>query len=1576
MSDKKISELPLASAINPNDISVLVSDGTDYQFAFTTLLQLIGSSLSFGANISFGSTLPQNNIGKNNDVFINTNTGSFAQKLSGTWSVVYTLPTSGSITDGTVLYGLGAPGVSTGNNNDTYINTGTGVFYKKTASSWNQVFSIQTGPQGAHGIAGANGTDGTNGYSILSGNSNPSNLSAGANGDFYINTINYTFFGPKTSGDWGSGISLIGIGIEQGGTTGQVLAKHSNTDYDTEWISFEDILGYTPENIANKGIANGYAPLNSSTKIDAAFLPSYVSDIVTSVNLAALPSPGTAGFIYITADNNKEYRWNAGTSAYIELVPSPGTTDALAEGVTNLYYTDARVATYGNAHYLKLSGSGQTVSQTVDFTAAVSVDLRLSVMPTGVIGLNFGALQNFQPDYSIYSSGDYKIGLDSGGKLLFYRVGYNIIGGGIIPDGQILFNGSFIEDGAGVNFVKYADTSGNLEIDGHVITATNLGGVSLSGFYNTNSFGKLIIGQNRSSSLGETDFISAAGTDPFAKGGFRFSVVDTSGTESLLLDINGDTKSATFGGIVIPGSVASYGSTGTVYLTLDATTGAIVKRPVSDFSGGGGSDTNIYNSDGSLTGLRSFDINQYGLYIYNNDGTNQMQSQFLPSSINLSVYNEAVTSGSSLYISRLSGVFGFAHAGGGETRITLDDGITIKDTVNSMGAVYLDDYSANYTDRSLVDKGYVDDAVISGGINIYNTNGTLLGDRVVSIGTHNLKFDANTGPTTNTYQNINNNSIQLFSESATDIGAQVLVTGNEVLLSAHDNTGGAKSAFILIRPTTPILVNDDIASTGMMYAADYSENYEDRSLVDKAYVDSVAGSNNIYNTDGTITGNRTVTTGGYTLSFSNTKSAIEIADNSAVMVHYHVDTGIFTASEIQVSDDAILMEVSDSISGNSVGITMDNSVGINITDQIFAKGMLYAADYSANYTSRSLVDKAYVDAAISGIGGSGISALTGDVTASGTGSVTATIGAGKVTNAMLAGSIAASKLIATDIGTVGTIAAGTWNGTAIADTYIASASTWNGKISTIAGITAGGDLSGTYPNPTVTNAAVIGKLLTGLSISGSTITATDSILTAFGKLQSQVTGLAGAITYQGTWNASTNSPTLASGVGTKGFLYKVSTAGTTTLDGISQWNVGDQVVFNGTTWDKIDGVASEVVSFNTRVGTISLTTADVNAVSVTALGIIATGVWQGTAIADTYISSASTWNSKISTISGIAAGGDLGGTYPSPTINNGAVIAKTLTGYTAGAGIIASTDSILQAIQKLDGNIGAIGNVVFSSSNFGGSGTSLSPYTIIYDSTPTASSLFGVTSGGVYAMVSGKVGAASPTLTGTVTVTDTASAAITLSKTGSLAGSAGFYNDGNMHFVADSVGGGLMIFSAPTSVSFRGSSGGSDNVVFPATGGIQLNNLTASSAVFTDSSKNLVSVTNTGTGNNVLSISPILKGLIVTAVSLSAINSTATATVAQLATGVITSTSAAATTITLPTATLLATQLGAVRGTTFEFTVDNSAGANTVTMALGTGTTALSAITGGGTLTVASGVVAVFRYYFTGTTAAKFYRIG
>jgi hypothetical protein len=83
----------------------------------------------------------------------------------------------------------------------------------------------------------------------------------------------------------------------------------------------------------------------------------------------------------------------------------------------------------------------------------------------------------------------------------------------------------------------------------------------------------------------------------------------------------------------------------------------------------------------------------------------------------------------------------------------------------------------------------------------------------------------------------------------------------------------------------------------------------------------------------------------------------------------------------------------------------------------------------------------------------------------------------------------------------------------------------------------------------------------------------------------------GGLSYQGSWNASTNTPTLVSSVGTNGYYYIVSVAGSTNLNGVTDWQVGDWAIFNGSTWQKIDQT-NLVSSVNGQVGAVSIAYAD------------------------------------------------------------------------------------------------------------------------------------------------------------------------------------------------------------------------------------------------------------------------------------------------------------------------------------------------------------------------------------------------
>jgi len=102
----------------------------------------------------------------------------------------------------------------------------------------------------------------------------------------------------------------------------------------------------------------------------------------------------------------------------------------------------------------------------------------------------------------------------------------------------------------------------------------------------------------------------------------------------------------------------------------------------------------------------------------------------------------------------------------------------------------------------------------------------------------------------------------------------------------------------------------------------------------------------------------------------------------------------------------------------------------------------------------------------------------------------------------------------------------------------------------------------------------------------------------------------GAVNYKGTWDANANSPALVSSVGTQGDYYVVNVAGTTNLNGISDWQIGDWAIFNGSVWQKVDNTDA-VTSVNGQVGTVVLTAANVNAVPSTATITAGTGLTGG-----------------------------------------------------------------------------------------------------------------------------------------------------------------------------------------------------------------------------------------------------------------------------------------------------------------------------------------------------------------------------
>lgn len=100
-------------------------------------------------------------------------------------------------------------------------------------------------------------------------------------------------------------------------------------------------------------------------------LPGFVDDVLEFANLAAFPATGETGKIYVSLATGRIYRWSG--SVYIELVGSPGNTDAVPEGSVNLYFTTLRGQTAASSWWASYASSvGQALVTAGDSAAARS----------------------------------------------------------------------------------------------------------------------------------------------------------------------------------------------------------------------------------------------------------------------------------------------------------------------------------------------------------------------------------------------------------------------------------------------------------------------------------------------------------------------------------------------------------------------------------------------------------------------------------------------------------------------------------------------------------------------------------------------------------------------------------------------------------------------------------------------------------------------------------------------------------------------------------------------------------------------------------------------------------------------------------------------------------------------------------------------------------------------------------------------------------------------------------------------------------------------------------------------------
>ena len=109
------------------------------------------------------------------------------------------------------------------------------------------------------------------------------------------------------------------------------LGKKSNTAHNHDSAYYKK--AEMDEKLGKKAdLINGLIPSSQ--------LPSYVDDVLEYTTRAQFPTQWEKGKIYIDISTDKSWRWSGST--YIEIKANPWSSDAVAEGTTNKYFTDIR----------------------------------------------------------------------------------------------------------------------------------------------------------------------------------------------------------------------------------------------------------------------------------------------------------------------------------------------------------------------------------------------------------------------------------------------------------------------------------------------------------------------------------------------------------------------------------------------------------------------------------------------------------------------------------------------------------------------------------------------------------------------------------------------------------------------------------------------------------------------------------------------------------------------------------------------------------------------------------------------------------------------------------------------------------------------------------------------------------------------------------------------------------------------------------------------------------------------------------------------------------------------------------
>ena len=215
-----------------------------------------------GSQIITGSAPPTTSLGNSGDVYIQINTGDVYKKTGNTWNLIGNIkgpqgepgqqgPSGQPGRSPEILFGVGNPDNAIGNNGDLYINTNTGELFSKVNNNWvfriflkgergTQIYSGNTPPVEYLGLNGDYYINTTNG-----------NLFRKQEGDW---TLIYNL--GSTSSSSGSNIYFVqNVPSDADGNDGDVAIDVGNTQ-NSGLIRYKQSGNWVPSNNEPKVMTN------------------------------------------------------------------------------------------------------------------------------------------------------------------------------------------------------------------------------------------------------------------------------------------------------------------------------------------------------------------------------------------------------------------------------------------------------------------------------------------------------------------------------------------------------------------------------------------------------------------------------------------------------------------------------------------------------------------------------------------------------------------------------------------------------------------------------------------------------------------------------------------------------------------------------------------------------------------------------------------------------------------------------------------------------------------------------------------------------------------------------------------------------------------------------------------------------------------------------------------------------------------------------------------------------------------------------------------------------------------------